>query len=237
MGELSRRGFKNRVRLEEENLISIVTSPSFAIGQQCYLVITKQGNLLWDCIPFLDEETIQTISSHGGIKAIAISHPHFYSTMNEWSTAFGNAPIYIHSSDRSWVMHPDDAIHFWSEDRITLMDDLTLIRLGGHFPGSTVARWSRTSDGKPVILSGDTIQVCMDRKTVSFMYSFPNYIPVSRFTVNHIVNSLSSDQYDRIYGGFEDRKITAKAKASVEASARRYIEHLERSSDTETSSR
>jgi hypothetical protein len=134
-------------------------------------------------------------------------------------------------------MDPSDAVHFWSSDTMTLMDDLTLIRLGGHFPGSTVARWSGAADGKAVILSGDTIQVCMDRKSVSFMYSFPNYIPVSPSTVNHIVNSLSSYEFERVYGGFEDRRITSNAKAIVETSAKRYVEHVKPNLATESSNR
>ncbi len=39
----------------------------------------------------------------GGIAAIAISHPHYYTTMVEWSRAFGNAPIFLHELDRKWI--------------------------------------------------------------------------------------------------------------------------------------
>jgi glyoxylase-like metal-dependent hydrolase (beta-lactamase superfamily II) len=222
------KGYRNQITLEEQNLMSIITKPEFAIGQQAYLVKTPEGNLLWDCIPFLDEETIQTVRSHGGLKAIAISHPHFYSTMNEWSSAFDNAPVYIHSSDKEWVMNPSDSMRFWSEDSLTLMSCITLLRLGGHFSGSTVAVWTGTEDGKGVVLSGDTIQVCVDRKTVSFMYSFPNPIPLSRFAVERITKTIQHYSYDRIYGGFEGRKIASNAKQAVDASARRYVEHLER---------
>ena len=226
LDELRRKGFRNEITLEELNLMSIITRPEFAIGQQAYLVKTEEGNLLWDCIPFLDEETIRTIRRHGGIRAVAISHPHFYSTMNEWSAAF-DAPVYIHSSDKEWVMDPGDSIDFWSGETRTLMKGLTLIRLGGHFPGSTVVLWSRTADGKGVILSGDTVHVCLDRRTVSFMYSFPNLIPLSPPVVERIADIIQSYSYDRIYGGFEGRKITSNAKAAVDASVRRYVEHLE----------
>ncbi len=87
------KGYRNLIREEEPGLMSIITRPEFAIGQQAHLVKTQHGNLLWDCIAYLDEETIQTIRHNGGIEAIAISHPHFYSTMSEWSAAFDNAPI------------------------------------------------------------------------------------------------------------------------------------------------
>jgi glyoxylase-like metal-dependent hydrolase (beta-lactamase superfamily II) len=225
--ELRRKGYRNQIRVEERNLISIITKPEFAIGQQAYFVKTQEGNLLWDCIPFIDEETIRTIRSHGGISAIAVSHPHFYSTMNEWSAAFDNAPVYIHSADREWVVSPSDSIRFWSEESMPLLNSLTLIHLGGHFSGSTVALWTGTADGKGVILSGDTIAVGVDRRTVSFMYSFPNLVPLSRHVVERIAGTIQSYSYDRIYGGF-GRKITSNAKEAVDASVRRYVEHLER---------
>ena len=62
------------------HLIAIRTEPQVAIGQSAYLVRTPEGNVLWDCITYLDDETIEAIKGLGGLKAIAISHPHFYST-------------------------------------------------------------------------------------------------------------------------------------------------------------
>lgn len=61
-------------------LIGIRTEPQVAIGQTAYLVRTPEGNVLWDCITYLDDETVEAIKGLGGVKAIAISHPHFFST-------------------------------------------------------------------------------------------------------------------------------------------------------------
>jgi hypothetical protein len=66
------------------HLIAIRTEPQLAIGQSAYLVRTPEGNVLWDCITYLDDETIEAIKGLGGLKAIAISHPHFYSTNIEY---------------------------------------------------------------------------------------------------------------------------------------------------------
>jgi hypothetical protein len=65
-------------------LLAIRTEPQVAIGQSAYLVRTPQGNILWDCITYLDNETIEAIKEYGGLKAIVISHPHFYSTHVEY---------------------------------------------------------------------------------------------------------------------------------------------------------
>ncbi len=91
--------------------------------------------MLWDCVAFLDQPTIEAIRQLGGVAAIAISHPHFYTTMVEWSTAFENAPIHLHAADRRWVMRPHSNIHFWSGDRLAVLEDLVLIHTPGHFEG------------------------------------------------------------------------------------------------------
>jgi hypothetical protein len=36
----------------------------------------------------------------GGVAAIAISHPHYYTSMVDWSHAFGKIPIYLRSGSR-----------------------------------------------------------------------------------------------------------------------------------------
>ena len=74
----------------------------------------RQGaNVLWDCISLIDGRRCEVVKALGGISAIAISHPHYYSSMVEWSRAFGGVPIYLHAADRQWVMRPDPAIVFW----------------------------------------------------------------------------------------------------------------------------
>jgi glyoxylase-like metal-dependent hydrolase (beta-lactamase superfamily II) len=105
------RDHQSRVQPEEPGLIGIGTDPAFAIGQRALLVQTPEGNLLWDCITLLDPATIEAVRALGGIRAIAISHPHYYSSVVSWSQAF-DAPIYLHAADRQRVMRPDPAIVF-----------------------------------------------------------------------------------------------------------------------------
>ena len=88
----------NRFAEEAAGLLGIGTEPEFAIGQRALLLQSPGGNLLWDCISLLDNETIAEVNARGGIRAIAISHPHFYSSMIEWAECF-DARIYLHSAD------------------------------------------------------------------------------------------------------------------------------------------
>src|SRR5262249_12877024 len=105
------------------------------------------GNVLWDCISMLDPATTALINGLGSLKAIAISHPHFYTTMVEWSRAFGGIPIHLRADDHRWIMRPDPAIELWNGETLKLMPDLTLIRCGGHFRGGTVLHWAKGAGG------------------------------------------------------------------------------------------
>ena len=106
--------YENKFVQDEEGVISIHTEPKFAIGQRAQVIRTTKGNVLWDCISLLDPSTIEHLKSLGGISAIAISHPHYYATMVEWSRAFRDSPIYLHEDCRKWVMHADKNIQFWA---------------------------------------------------------------------------------------------------------------------------
>ena len=221
-----RRTNRTSVKLLEPNLISIGIEPTFGIGQRALLVRGPNGNVLWDCIPLLDPVMIEMINALGGLSAIAISHPHYYSSMIEWSRAFGGVPVYLHECDREWVKRPNQVIRSWSGESKTLHDGLTLIRCGGHFDGGTVLHWSDGADGQGALLSGDIIQVVADRKSVSFMYSYPNQIPLSAAKIRRIEQAIAPFPYERIYGAFWDAVIQADGKAIVSRSVARYLKAI-----------
>ena len=85
--------YKNVIERIADHVYAIYTTPTFAIGQRAHLIQTPSGNILWDCIANLDADTITRIKELGGIKAIALSHPHYFSTIVEWSQAFDHAPV------------------------------------------------------------------------------------------------------------------------------------------------
>ena len=51
-------------------------------------------------------------------------------------------------------------------------------------------------------MAGDQPQICMDPKQVSFMWSYPNYIPLNAPTIRHVLECLDPLEFDRIYGAF-----------------------------------
>jgi glyoxylase-like metal-dependent hydrolase (beta-lactamase superfamily II) len=211
--------YKNIIELVAPNIYAIYTTPALGIGQRAHLIISPGGNILWDCITNLDASTVALISALGGIKAIAISHPHYFSTIVEWSKAFGDVPVYVHALDAEWLGRKGDSIIPWDEDELTLWDGMKLICCGGHFPGANIL-YSPIGDGS--LFVGDTIQVAPDLKTVSFMYSYPNMIPLPKKDILQIKDRVKDLQYDKMYGAF-GRYIKTDAKAAVDFSINRYL--------------
>jgi glyoxylase-like metal-dependent hydrolase (beta-lactamase superfamily II) len=216
------RTHRNASRQYEPDLIGIGTEPEFAIGQRALFLRTPHGNFLWDCITLIDDATVELISGLGGLRGIAISHPHYYSAMLEWSAAFDDVPIFLHAADREWVMRSGPAIEFWEGSQRELAPGVTLIHCGGHFAGGTVLHWAAGGEGRGALLSGDILQVGPDGM-VSFMYSYPNLIPLPAKAVESIAQALESLTYDRIYGAWWERFIESDGKAAVKKSVARYL--------------
>jgi glyoxylase-like metal-dependent hydrolase (beta-lactamase superfamily II) len=216
------RDHHNVITSLKPGLTEIVTEPKFAIGQRALLVQTPRGNVLWDCVSLIDQATIDAIAALGGISALANSHPHMYASMVAWSHAFGNAPIHLHAANERWVMRPDPVIKYWDGEAHRLDQGVTLYRCGGHFTGSTGLLWPEEAEGLGVLLSSDTMYVARDLRHVSFMYSYPNYIPLSGPVVDSVVKKVAPLKYDRIYSHFSGLVISQDAKPAVGRSAERY---------------
>lgn len=213
---------QNDIRELEPGLWGIGATPQIGIGQRALFIPQPGGGILWDCTPLVTDAAVAHIKAQGGLRAIAISHPHFYSSMVDWSEAFGGIPIHIHEANRPYVMRPSERIAYFTGERIDLGHGITVTRCGGHFTGSAALHWPGL-DGKGVLMTGDTIMVVPDTRWVSFMYSYPNLVPLPAREVTRIVGTVDDLSYDRIYSAWWDRVMTSDAKARVHTSAARYI--------------
>jgi glyoxylase-like metal-dependent hydrolase (beta-lactamase superfamily II) len=212
----------NAFRKITPGLFGLWTMPRLAIGQRALLVITPSGNILWDCITFLDSATIDIVRLLGGLKAIAISHPHFYSAISTWGRTF-ECPVLVHSADEQWVVDADPCVELWEGDTRDILPGITLHQLGGHFPGSTVLHWA----DRRIMLTGDTLLVAPDRRHVSFMWSYPNNVPLPVSEVERIRRRLEVLDFDSIYSAFWERgDIERDARSAVERSVKRLCQGL-----------
>jgi hypothetical protein len=205
-----------------DNVYDLRINPSFAIGQKAHLILSDQGNILWDCLPFLDEQTVAFIRSKGGVNGIAISHPHYYSLMSVWADTF-DCPVYLHQADSEWVMDHHKHISLWEGNRLPLPGNMQLIHTGGHFNGSTVLHAPDTGPSGSLFV-GDTLQVSLSRQFISMMYSYPNIIPLPLKTILYIHQQVTELNFDAMYGAFEWQVCSSGAKDLFERSVKRYIE-------------
>jgi glyoxylase-like metal-dependent hydrolase (beta-lactamase superfamily II) len=191
-------------------------------------VPTDQGYVLWDCVSLVSDVMVDLIKGLGGLRAIAISHPHYYTTMVEWSRAFGDIPVYLHEADREWIMRNDDCLQLWTGDTKEIAPGMTLVRLGGHYDGGTIMHWAQGAEGRGALLSGDILQVVADRKHLGFMRSYPNFIPHGAAAVQKIADRVKPFSYDKIYGAFWNAVISDDGEKAMEKSVARHLDWLQR---------
>ncbi|KAK7540636.1 uncharacterized protein J3D65DRAFT_674858 [Phyllosticta citribraziliensis] len=224
---------------EERGMWSIWTEPKFAIGQRAILIETPEGNVLWDLITYLDEKTIEFIHSRGPLLAIVISHPHYYTTHLHWSSMFDNCPVYTAIEDMSWFNREDSATrparHFITATPFQIpispslekADAVTVLKPGGHFPGSLVLHFHRRlliADTFVTVPSGMNphpldptagAKLAPDSSTsrppptpqpgtttYSFMWSIPNMIPLSPDDLQAMWDAVKAFRWESTHGAF-----------------------------------
>lgn len=222
LGELRAGEYRARIESQGPGVTGIGSTPSVAIGQRPLLVKASSGNVLWDCAAYLDDDTVEAVTRLGGITAIAISHPHFYTTMVEWARTF-DVPVYLHESDSEWIARPDDRLRLWRGTSHQLSDELTLLNLGVHFTGGTVMHWS---EGTGSLFTGDIVQVLEDPRWVTFMYSYPMMIPERPSVVRNAVELLAPYRFEAIYGAWWGKVVPTDGEEVVRRSAARYLDAL-----------
>jgi len=201
---------------------TMVSRPSFAIAQRAFLVPHGAALVMWECLSQVTDEALRRLAAMGGVAAIAISHPHFYAAMVDWSDALGGIPIYLHAADRGWVQRPSPALRFWEGERHALSNTLELVHLPGHFEGSTGLWWKAGPRAGGSLFPGDALQVATDRRFTTFMYSYPNHIPLGPSALHRLEARVAPLQFDDLFGFSPGRQIVGDARARVAASFERY---------------
>lgn len=214
---------RHRIHFEDcAGVCTMVSRPAFAIAQRAFLVPCGPSLLMWECLSPVTDAALSHLAALGGVTAIAISHPHFYAAMVDWSDALGGIPIYLHAADRCWVQRHAPAIRFWEGDRLVLSDHLELVHLPGHFEGSAGLWWKDGPRPGGSLFAADALQVAADRRFTSFMYSYPNHIPLGPGALQRLEDRLAGICFDDLFGFAPGRQIVGDARARVAASFARY---------------
>jgi len=158
----------------------------------------------------------------GGLKAIAFSHPHYYSNMSEWAQTF-NCPVYIHEFDEQWISYKSEFIRLWNGDFKLLRDGINIIHIGGHFPGSCVLRLP-TAGGKGTIFCGDTFYIAPSKRHIAVMHSYPNQILLPKDDFITVYKRSAGLEFDILLGAFERQNLTENAQLIFTNSMKRYLD-------------
>ena len=197
---------------------SVRTEPKFAIGNRAELIQTAAGNILWDLIPFLDQLTVDNINSLGGLTAVVISHPQYYSTWADWSRTF-NCPVYVGAPDKEWLQRTDAPgadIRFLTNTYTPLKLDgkdsgAVAILAGGHFPGSLLLHWEKSLFIADTIFTSPSATNPVPGKpgviSFTFFWSIPNRIPLHPDEILKIWNDVKNLEFDTCFGAFEGMDI------------------------------
>ncbi|KAI5924050.1 beta-lactamase-like protein [Camillea tinctor] len=233
----------NKEKGEEgkETFTSIYTVPKFAIGQRAILVRTPAGNILWDCLSLLDNATIAEITSRGGLDAIVISHPHYYTTHLDWARAFG-CPVYLASEDAAWLTQtsalsqelvPRESIEYDVPGRGGVPSGFKVLKLGGHFPGSGVGLYegrllvADTLVTTPAGMGGYAAQGRGRPKgmnSYAFMWSIPNMIPLPPWELARMWRILQRHRFRSTHGAFMGLDIVGESEEEMQ---RRVLESMQ----------
>ncbi|WP_291906906.1 MBL fold metallo-hydrolase [Chitinophaga sp. CB10] len=200
-----------QIRQLEPALFELQISPKFGIGQRALLVLHPEGNLLWDCIPLLDQAAVDFIREKGGLRGIAISHPHYYSNMRYWAQMF-DCPVYLHEKDKSYIVDHHPRVHNWAGTTLDLSAGLRIVNTGGHFPGSCVLLTGDT------LLCGDTMYLSPSMRHLAVMYSYPNRIPLPVAEARAVMEQIMALPFSNLYGFFDYQQLHGNAKQILQQS-------------------
>ncbi|PWN39128.1 hypothetical protein IE81DRAFT_49071 [Ceraceosorus guamensis] len=223
-----------------DQLWTFKTRPSFGIGQRAFLMKDEksEGLIMWDCVAYIDDATlkeIDAISQGKGLAHMIISHPHYYSTTATWLAAFPKMKLWLAGVDfREWYQRQDTikSVTAGKQPRVELVDEeqtyvapslssAKILLLGGHFPGSLVLLW------KDCLFIADTIQVVPSGlyksdqpqrpnvASVTFLWSYPNQIPLSATEIQRVCRPLEKVQFDKAFGAFEGFDIWGHARDKI----------------------
>ncbi|KAM0306226.1 hypothetical protein ACHAPM_000787 [Fusarium culmorum] len=171
---------RNEFKQDEHDgrIWSIFSKPQIAIGQRAVFIKTEHGNVLWDCISLSDDETIQFVNSHGAKKF--------------------DCPVYLVAEDQEWL-NREDTEHrrvFFDGETQDILPGVTMVKLGGHFPGSSVLHWNNNISGLNRAHHNENHQIFL------FHYAFPNFIPLGPTAMRLMWKRLRPWDFTSVYSLF-----------------------------------
>ncbi|OAL07548.1 hypothetical protein IQ06DRAFT_289256 [Phaeosphaeriaceae sp. SRC1lsM3a] len=205
---------KSEAELPQSLASTTTTKKQLGIGQRAILIQAPKGNVLWDIVAFIDQATVDFINGKGGLKAIVISHPHFYTTHLEWARIF-KCPVYLAKADEEWLNREDkEGARKWVtgvQEIEEVGGEATAIQCGGHFDGSLVLLHDKKLFIADTMMSVPSGFYHKDRLpgtvSYSFQWSYPNLIPLPPPKIHGIWKAIKPFDFDTTYGAFQGQNV------------------------------
>lgn len=190
------------------------------------------------------------IASRGGLRAIVISHPHYYTTHQDWARTF-DCPVWVSEEDaEEWVSRRDGDDGDGDDDgqgrrrrrlipRGRVEEDVLgagnevvkAIKVGGHFPGSLVLLWEKKLFVADSLVTTPSALYHVNRRpgtnSYVFMWSIPNMIPLPPSEIYKIWQALRKHEFESTHGAFVgtdvrdgDGRVKARVLESMKIQAR-----------------
>ncbi|MFQ5915685.1 MAG: MBL fold metallo-hydrolase [Nitrospinota bacterium] len=201
----------------EEDVWRFYVRPDLGIRHYAYFIQRPAGNVLMDMQPLLTEELADWIARKDGLKAIILSHPHYYGAMDEFSARFG-APVWVHAADREWTVgYPN--VEFLDAETLSLDDDLWVVHVPAQFEGGLCLLYARH---RGILFTGDTLMVSPSTGELSAWKNTPRKVPYTREEFRVIRERILSLEFDQLFASVRG-EIRSGAKEKAGAFCAAYL--------------
>jgi glyoxylase-like metal-dependent hydrolase (beta-lactamase superfamily II) len=178
----------------EEDIWRFYVRPNLGIRHYAFFIQRPGGNVLMDMQPILTNDLAAWIGAKGGLKAIVLSHPHYYGAMDDFSTRF-HAPVWIHATDRDWAVGYPNVECLDAEDH-SFDETLGMIHIPGQFEGGLCLLYARH---RGILFTGDTLMVSPTTGELSAWKSTPRQVPYTRDEFHVIREGILALEFDQLY--------------------------------------
>ncbi|CAI6091872.1 unnamed protein product [Clonostachys chloroleuca] len=125
----------------------------------------------------------------------------------EWAREF-QCPVYLAYEDQEWLNRDDQENRrvFFKDETQNILPDVNMVKVGGHFPGSSVLHWNKN------IFTGDSIGISQsglsrshhskDHQVFFFHYAFPNFVPLGPTAMHTMWKRLRVWEFTAVYSLF-----------------------------------
>lgn len=181
-------------------LWAFTTTPALGLAGTGWLLIRPEGNVAFEAAPYYSDAMLEQIAALGGITTLAASHVHGYGALFQLQREFEPARVAIAVADLQ--LTKAFAVTAPYDDRFEVAPDLTLHRVGGHYPGQAVLHDATNQR----LFCGDMFKVEQQdgvSHALSSHWAFHKQIPLTHAQLRQYRDAIAPLDFEAILTPFE----------------------------------